>query len=121
MDSNRGSVSNKTANGMMLSRRNAEADGKGGLIGLLPSNPTASEVRTEENSLFGRQALTDANREREKTILKGMGYSPPSPSHSDTRTIDDNISEGGREWVEWHTDVLTKLNTLEMSTNGHAG
>lgn len=38
------------------------------------------------------QALMEANREREKTILKGTAYSVPSPSHSDTGT-DDNISE----------------------------
>jgi hypothetical protein len=34
----------------------------------------------------------EANREREKNILKGTGYSLPSPSHSDDGT-DDNISE----------------------------
>ncbi|KAJ0792109.1 putative ankyrin repeat-containing domain-containing protein [Helianthus annuus] len=51
-----------------------------------------SELNQDAKALL-EQALMDANREREKTILKGMGYSPPSPSHSDARTTDDNISE----------------------------
>lgn len=34
----------------------------------------------------------DANKEREKNILKGTAYSLPSPSHSDSGA-DDNISE----------------------------
>lgn len=46
----------------------------------------------EEARLLLEQALMDANREREKTILKGTAYSLPSPSFSDTAS-DDNMSE----------------------------
>lgn len=46
----------------------------------------------EEAKLLLEQALMDANREREKTILKGTSYSLPSPSFSDTAS-DDNMSE----------------------------
>jgi len=48
-----------------------------------------SELNPEAKVLL-EQALLDANREREKNILKGSPYSLPSP-HSDQ--IDDNISE----------------------------
>lgn len=44
----------------------------------------------DEAKLLLEQALMEANREREKTILKGTAYSLPSPSFSDT---DDNMSE----------------------------
>lgn len=37
-------------------------------------------------------ALMEANREREKKILKGTAYSLPSPARSDVG-IDDDISE----------------------------
>lgn len=50
-----------------------------------------SELNAEAKALL-EQALMEANREREKTILKGTAFSVPSPSHSDTGT-DDNISE----------------------------
>ena len=53
-----------------------------------------SELNPEAKALL-EQALMDANREREKNILKGSAYSLPSPSHSDG--VDDNISE-----VLWH-------------------
>ncbi|KAJ4891221.1 putative E3 ubiquitin-protein ligase XBAT31 [Raphanus sativus] len=46
----------------------------------------------EEAKLLLEQALMDANREREKTILKGTAFSLPSPSYSDTAS-DDNMSE----------------------------
>ena len=50
----------------------------------------------EEAKLLLEQALMDANREREKTILKGTAFSlpspSPSPSYSDTAS-DDNMSE----------------------------
>jgi hypothetical protein len=48
-----------------------------------------SELNPEAKVLL-EQALLDANREREKNILKGSPYSLPSP-HSDR--MDDNISE----------------------------
>lgn len=52
-----------------------------------------SELNDEAKSLL-EQALMDANREREKNILKGTAYSllSPSPSHSDSG-LDDSISE----------------------------
>ncbi|KAJ4906364.1 putative E3 ubiquitin-protein ligase XBAT31 [Raphanus sativus] len=46
----------------------------------------------EAAKLLLEQALMDANREREETILKGTAYSLPSPSFSDTAS-DDNMSE----------------------------
>jgi len=49
-----------------------------------------SELNPDAKELLER-ALMDANREREKNILKGSDYSLPSPSHSDG--VDDNISE----------------------------
>ncbi|KAL2332125.1 hypothetical protein Fmac_019706 [Flemingia macrophylla] len=50
-----------------------------------------SELNPEAKALL-EQALMDANREREKSILKGSVYSLPSPSHSDG-VPDDNVSE----------------------------
>lgn len=49
-----------------------------------------SELNPEAKALL-EQALMDANREREKSILKGGAYSLPPQSHSDC--VDDNISE----------------------------
>ncbi|MFS7986847.1 hypothetical protein Hanom_Chr11g01015031 [Helianthus anomalus] len=48
-----------------------------------------SELNQDAKALL-EQALMEANREREKTILKGAGYSLPSPSHSYS---DDYISQ----------------------------
>ncbi|KAF5782134.1 hypothetical protein HanRHA438_Chr11g0504631 [Helianthus annuus] len=48
-----------------------------------------SELNEDAKALL-EQALMEANREREKTLLNGAGYSLPSPSHSDS---DDNISQ----------------------------
>lgn len=49
-----------------------------------------SELNPEAKGLL-EQALMDANRAREKNILKGGAHSLPSLSHSDR--VDDNISE----------------------------
>ncbi|RDX63012.1 putative E3 ubiquitin-protein ligase XBAT31 [Mucuna pruriens] len=49
-----------------------------------------SELNPEAKALL-EQALMDANREREKNILKGSAYSLPSPSHSDG--VADDMSE----------------------------
>ncbi|XP_073023039.1 putative E3 ubiquitin-protein ligase XBAT31 isoform X1 [Primulina eburnea] len=49
------------------------------------------ELNQEAKSLL-EHALMEANREKEKTILKGTVYSLPSPSASDSG-IDDNMSE----------------------------
>ncbi|KAF7805464.1 putative E3 ubiquitin-protein ligase XBAT31 [Senna tora] len=50
-----------------------------------------SELNPDAKALL-EGALMDANREREKNILKGSAYSLPSPSHSDNG-VDDSISE----------------------------
>lgn len=50
-----------------------------------------SELNQEAKVLL-EHALMEANREREKNILKGTSYTLPSPPHSDTGT-DDNMSE----------------------------
>lgn len=50
-----------------------------------------SELNQEAKKLL-EQALMEANREREKNILKATAYSLPSPSHSNEGT-DDNMSE----------------------------
>lgn len=51
-----------------------------------------SELNPEAKLLL-EGALMEANREREKTILKGIDYSITSPSHSDGGEIDDSLSE----------------------------
>lgn len=51
-----------------------------------------SDLNPEAKLLLER-ALMEANREREKTILKGTDYSIASPSHSDSGAIDDSLSE----------------------------
>ncbi|XP_057473583.1 putative E3 ubiquitin-protein ligase XBAT31 [Actinidia eriantha] len=49
------------------------------------------ELNQEAKAMLER-ALMEANREREKNILKGTAYSLPSPSHSED-AMDDNVSE----------------------------
>ena len=55
-----------------------------------------SELDPEAKALL-EAALMEANREREKKILKGTKYSPPSPSpcehENDADAIDDASSE----------------------------
>lgn len=50
-----------------------------------------SELNQEAKALL-EHALMEANRGREKNILKGTAYSVSSPSHSDVG-VDDGISE----------------------------
>lgn len=50
-----------------------------------------SELNEEAKALLER-ALMDANKEREKSILKGTSYMLPSPSRSEAG-IEDYISE----------------------------
>ena len=50
-----------------------------------------SELNQEAKALL-EQALMEANKEREKNILKGTVYSLPSPSNSDVG-LEDSISE----------------------------
>ena len=51
-----------------------------------------SELDPEAKALL-EAALMEANREREKKILKGTKYSLPSPSHCDADVMDDASSE----------------------------
>lgn len=50
-----------------------------------------SELNQDAKILL-EKALMEINREREKSILKGVAYSSPSPSQSDAGS-DDDISE----------------------------
>ncbi|XP_057772241.1 putative E3 ubiquitin-protein ligase XBAT31 [Salvia miltiorrhiza] len=74
-----------------------------------------SELNQEAKALL-EQALMEANREREKTILKGTVYYLPSPSASDSG-IDDNISEAS------DTDLccicFDQVCTIEVQECGH--
>ncbi|KAL7085153.1 hypothetical protein ACP275_14G264000 [Erythranthe tilingii] len=74
-----------------------------------------SELNEEAKFLL-EQALMEANREREKVILKGTVYSLPSPSCSDSG-IDDNISEAS------DTDLccicFDQVCTIEVQDCGH--
>ena len=49
------------------------------------------ELNQEAKAMLER-ALMEANREREKNILKVIAYSLPSPSHSED-AMDDNVSK----------------------------
>nr|XP_043636348.1 putative E3 ubiquitin-protein ligase XBAT31 [Erigeron canadensis] len=51
-----------------------------------------SELNQDAKALL-EQALMEVNKERERNILKGSGFSVSSPAHSDTTGMDDNISE----------------------------
>lgn len=74
-----------------------------------------SELDQEAKVLL-EQALMEANREREKTILKGTTYSLPSPSHSDD-AVDDNISEASD--TETCCICFDQLCTIEVQDCGH--
>ncbi|KAJ9128672.1 hypothetical protein P3X46_034624 [Hevea brasiliensis] len=74
-----------------------------------------SELNQEAKALLER-ALMDANREREKNILKGTAYSLPSPSHSDTGA-DDNISEASD--TELCCICFEHVCTIEVQDCGH--
>lgn len=65
------------------------------------------ELNQEAKDLL-EQALMAANREREKTVLKGTAYSlpSPSPSHSDVG-VEDNISEAS--FLSLLVDVLNVI------------
>ncbi|PIN22005.1 26S proteasome regulatory complex, subunit PSMD10 [Handroanthus impetiginosus] len=74
-----------------------------------------SELNDDAKALL-EQALMEANREREKAILKGTLYSMPSPSTSDFG-IDDDISEASE------TDLccicFDQVCTMEVQECGH--
>ncbi|XP_072976324.1 E3 ubiquitin-protein ligase XB3-like [Typha angustifolia] len=61
-------------------------------------------------------ALTEANRERERKILKGTRYSLPSPSHSDDGA-DDDISEASD--AELCSICFDQACTIEVRNCGH--
>ncbi|XP_061358622.1 putative E3 ubiquitin-protein ligase XBAT31 [Gastrolobium bilobum] len=73
-----------------------------------------SELNPEAKALL-EQALMDANREREKNILKGSAYSLPSPSHSDG--VDDDISEVSES--ELCCICFEQVCTIEVQNCGH--
>ncbi|XP_057796108.1 LOW QUALITY PROTEIN: putative E3 ubiquitin-protein ligase XBAT31 [Salvia miltiorrhiza] len=72
-----------------------------------------SELNQEAKALL-EQALMEANREREKTILKGTVYSLPSPSTSDS---DDNISEASDTGL--CCICFDQVCTIEVQECGH--
>ncbi|CAL5426697.1 unnamed protein product [Camellia sinensis] len=74
-----------------------------------------SELNAEAKALL-EQALMEANREREKTILKGTDFSLPSPSYSDTG-VDDNISESSD--TELCCICFDQVCTIEVQDCGH--
>ncbi|KAK8596354.1 hypothetical protein V6N13_000992 [Hibiscus sabdariffa] len=76
-----------------------------------------SELNDEARSLL-ELALMEANREREKNILKGTGYSlpSPSPSHSDSG-LDDTISEASD--AEVCCICFEQICTIEVQDCGH--
>ncbi|KAK7272075.1 hypothetical protein RJT34_28457 [Clitoria ternatea] len=73
-----------------------------------------SELNPEAKALL-EQALMDANREREKNILKGSAYSIPSPSHSDG--VADNMSEVSES--ELCCICFEQVCTIEVQNCGH--
>ncbi|KAL9296611.1 hypothetical protein ACSQ67_022507 [Phaseolus vulgaris] len=73
-----------------------------------------SELNPDAKELL-EQALMNANREREKNILKGSDYSLPSPAHSDG--TDDNISEVSE--TELCCICFEQVCTIEVQDCGH--
>ncbi|XP_014520416.1 putative E3 ubiquitin-protein ligase XBAT31 isoform X1 [Vigna radiata var. radiata] len=73
-----------------------------------------SELNPDAKELL-EQALMNANREREKNILKGSDYSLPSPAHSDG--IDDSISEVSE--TELCCICFEQVCTIEVQDCGH--
>lgn len=61
-------------------------------------------------------ALMEANREREKNILKGTEFSLPSPAHSDD-SVDDDISETSD--TELCCICFDQVCTIEVQDCGH--
>ncbi|PWA79952.1 XB3-like protein [Artemisia annua] len=75
-----------------------------------------SELNQDAKALL-EQALMEANREREKTILKGTCYSVPSPSRSDTSAADDDMSEVSE--TELCCICFDQVCTIEVQDCGH--
>ncbi|KAH7542466.1 putative E3 ubiquitin-protein ligase XBAT31 [Ziziphus jujuba] len=74
-----------------------------------------SELNQEAKELL-EHALMEANREREKNILKGTAFSLPSPCHSDAG-VDDNMSEGSDS--ELCCICFEQVCTIEVQDCGH--
>ncbi|XP_039136672.1 E3 ubiquitin-protein ligase XB3-like [Dioscorea cayenensis subsp. rotundata] len=70
----------------------------------------------QEAKLLLEAALMEANREREKSILKGAAYSVQSPIHSDDGT-DDNVSETSES--ELCCICFDQVCTIEVQACGH--
>lgn len=78
-----------------------------------------SDLNPEAKLLLER-ALMEANREREKIILKGSGYSIESPSHSEIDSgaaIDDTMSEVSDS--ELCCICFDQVCTIEVQDCGH--
>ncbi|MQL98662.1 hypothetical protein Taro_031381 [Colocasia esculenta] len=74
-----------------------------------------SELNSDAKTLLER-ALTEANRQREKSILKGTACTLPSPSHSDDG-IDDDTSEASD--TELCCICFDQPCTIEVRDCGH--
>nr|CAD1828702.1 unnamed protein product [Ananas comosus var. bracteatus] len=74
-----------------------------------------SELNPDAKALL-EAALMEANREREKKILKGTRYSVPSPSRSDDG-VDDDISEASD--AELCSICFDQHCTIEVQDCGH--
>lgn len=70
----------------------------------------------QDAKLLLERALMEANKEREKSILKGTIYLLPSPSHSDAG-IDDDISEASD--TELCCICFEQVCTIEVQGCGH--
>ncbi|GJU80425.1 putative E3 ubiquitin-protein ligase XBAT31 [Tanacetum coccineum] len=75
-----------------------------------------NELNQDAKALLER-ALMEANREREKTILKDIGHSVQSLSHSDSEGIDDNSSEASE--TELCCICFDQVCTIEVQDCGH--
>ncbi|XP_074267950.1 putative E3 ubiquitin-protein ligase XBAT31 [Silene latifolia] len=75
-----------------------------------------SELNPEAKVLLER-ALMEVNREREKTILKGLDCSIESPLHSDVAAVDDSMSEASD--VELCCICFDQVCTIEVQDCGH--
>ncbi|XP_051143831.1 putative E3 ubiquitin-protein ligase XBAT31 [Andrographis paniculata] len=76
-----------------------------------------SELNPEAKALLER-ALMEANKDREKAILKGTVYSLPSPSNSELG-IDDDISEESDGDVDLCSICFDQICTIEVRDCGH--
>ncbi|KAG1337881.1 hypothetical protein COCNU_04G001870 [Cocos nucifera] len=71
----------------------------------------------DKDSFSKQAALMDANREREKNILKGTTYSLPSPVHSEGEIDNDNASEATD--MELCCICFDQICTIEVQDCGH--